>query len=66
MVQSLKKQAEQMSSMLSEIKKDKEQIKNIDDLIRNQQWEEAQKLVHINKAKELDQKNKKAELKWDF
>jgi len=39
-----------MSSMLSEIKKDKEQIKNIDDLIRNEQWELAQKLVHIEKA----------------
>lgn len=35
-----------MSSMLSEIKKDKEDIMNIDELIRNEQWEEAQKLVH--------------------
>lgn len=37
-MESLKKQAEQMSSMLSEINKDKEEIKNIDDLIRNEQW----------------------------
>ena len=32
---SLRKQAEQMSSMLSEINKDKLEIQGIDDLIRN-------------------------------
>ena len=31
----LKKQAEQFSSIISEIKEDKEEIKNIEDLIRN-------------------------------
>lgn len=34
-LESLRKQAEQMSSMLSEINKDKLEIQGIDDLIRN-------------------------------
>lgn len=45
-----------MSSMLSEIKKDKEEIQNIDQLIRNEQWSEAQKLVY-NPGLKLDNKN---------
>lgn len=51
MIESFKKQAEQMSSLLSEIKKDKEQIQGIDELIRNEKWEEAQKLVDKRDAK---------------
>lgn len=48
MMDSYKKQAEQLSSMLSDIKKDKEEIQGIDDLIRNEKWDEARKLVENN------------------
>jgi phage shock protein A len=44
-LENMRKQAEQLSSMLSEIKKDKEEIQGIDELIRNEKWEEAQRLV---------------------
>jgi N-methylhydantoinase A/oxoprolinase/acetone carboxylase beta subunit len=44
-LETMRRQAEQLSSMLSEIKKDKEEIQDIDELIRNEKWEEAQKLV---------------------
>lgn len=37
-----------MSSLLNEINKDKEEILGIDELIRNEKWEEAKKLVEDN------------------
>lgn len=43
-LEAMRKQAEELSSMLSEIKKDKEEIQDIDELIRNEKWEEAQKI----------------------
>ena len=52
MMDSYKKQAEQLSSMLSDIKKDKEEIQGIDDLIRNEKWDEARKLVENNSVAE--------------
>ena len=44
-LETFKRQAEQMTSMLSEIKKDKGEIQEIDELIRLEKWEEARRLV---------------------
>ena len=41
-----------MASMLSQIRKDKDEIQGIDDLIRNQRWEEARKLIESPEEKD--------------
>lgn len=63
MLESYRKQAEQLSSLLSEIKKDKEQIQGIDELIRNEKWEQAQKLVHKSEDKNKDEMKQMCEAK---
>ena len=46
-LENLRQQAQQMSAMLSQIQRDRQEIQGIDELIRNEQWEEARQLVNI-------------------
>lgn len=45
---SYKKHAEQLAQLLSEIKKQKEEISNIDEMIRSQKWTEAMTVIQQN------------------
>ena len=47
----LKEQTEQMRSMLFSINQDKKEIQDIDELIRNEKWDEARKLIEVNEMK---------------
>ena len=40
-----------MRSMLFSINQDKKQIQDIDELIRNEKWDEARKLIEVNEMK---------------
>jgi hypothetical protein len=65
-LEAMRRQAEQLSSMLSEIKKDKEEIQGIDELLRNEKWEEAQRLVQKTEPLPSIAEHEEHEKKWQL